>query len=264
MPWVVAKMNGPPQPDTRIRTTGGRARAINKLRAVHRQRLDGQIGLEEAQQVTDDIDVVAAFLNGAHDIRKAIGDPAAADAWNHASVLEDQLVSSLAGHLARGGVWVVSDYLHAEPPPGPADFDSAGEYFASFAASASPDDYRAIRDRGAAEAAVGRLALLESLGERIDALRPELEALPTGRLMTVIGGKVMRFEDYLATRIVQQVVHLDDLARSVGREPWPLTEEQRSIAIAVGIDTAQRRYGSDAVIRALYRKGFAETTLPVL
>ena len=62
----------------------------------------------------------------------------------------------MAGHLARSGIWVVVDYLKAEVPTGPPDFDSAGAYFAAVAAGAGAEVKRAIRDRGAAVAALGR------------------------------------------------------------------------------------------------------------
>jgi len=177
-------------------------------------------------------DVVALFVAGAHAIVEAIADPSVAEAWDRPSVLEDQLVSGVAGHLARGGVWVVADYLRAGHPAGPVDVNSAGEYYASFSAEAGPEDHRAIRDRGAGVAAIGRVGLLGSLEEHLQSLEPELATMPGDSLIAVIGGKVMRLHDYLATRVVEQAVHLDDLARSVGREPWSLPDEHQALAIA--------------------------------
>ena len=63
----------------------------------------------------------------------------------------------------------------------------------------------------------------------------------------------IRFDEYLKTRIVEQVVHLDDLARSVDREPWPMPEAAQSLVIHLGIDVARVRSGGTAVVRALYR-----------
>jgi hypothetical protein len=70
--------------------------------------------------------------------------------------------------------------------------------------------------------------------------------------------------DFLTTRIVGQTAHLDDLARSLDRDQWPLRSEADALAIAVGLDVASRRNGSTALIRALYRRGLTGTTLPVL
>ena len=208
-------------------------------------------------------DVVGLFLEGGRVVAEAIADPAVAAAWDRPSVLEDQLVSGLAGHVARG-VWAVGEYLEAGPAQGPVAFGSAGEYFTVFAESASTDDHRAIRDRGAAVAAVGRDELIRRLEDWLVVLGPRLRSLEVDHLVAVLSGKVMRLEDYLTTRIVEQVVHLDDLARSIGRGPWSLPTGAQALAIAVGTDIAARRRGSDAVIRSLYRKGFAAQTLPVL
>jgi len=214
--------------------------------------------------MTEPADVVELFLTGARTIASAVADPSVAASWDNPSVLESQLVSSLAGHLARGGVWAVSDYLRGGVPPGPIDFDSAGQYFASFVTTSTAKDHRAIRERGAAVAAVGRDALLDELRSRLETLETDLPALEHDLLIAVIAGKVMRLGDYLTTRIVEQAVHLDDLARSAGRAPWPLPEEHLALTVSVGVDIARRLHGFDGVIRALYRREFAETVFPVL
>ena len=72
------------------------------------------------------LDVTAIFLAGADKIEEAIADPAVVDAWSLPSVLEDQLVSGLTGHLARGGVWGLSRIASARAPDGEVDFHSAG------------------------------------------------------------------------------------------------------------------------------------------
>ena len=82
--------------------------------------------------------------------------------------------------------------------------------------------------------------------------------------MAVVAGVVMRLDDYLVTRIVEQAVHLDDLARSVGHAPWPLPPEAERLTIDVGVAVGRRRRGSEAMIRALYRDTFALATFPVI
>ena len=211
-----------------------------------------------------EVEIVEVFLQGAHVVAAAVGDPAVAEAWDVPSVLEDQRVGGLAGHLARGAVWVVADYLDAGLAAGPVDFSCAGEYFATLASAASPEDHHAIRQRGVQVAAAGHGELRRTLAQRLDALGPQLRSLETSHPITVAGGKIMRLGDYLTTRIVEQVVHLDDLARSVGHTSWPLPAAAAEVAIAVGADIAVRRSGSTAVIRALYRRGWSEPVLPVL
>ena len=207
-------------------------------------------------------DTAELFLEGAEVVVAAISDPAVAAAWDRPSVLEEQAVSGLAGHLAHGAVWVVADYLDAGPPGGPVDCTSALEYFVTLLGQASPADHEAVRRRGA-DVAVGHDALVRALAARLAALGPRLRALDAGHPIAVAGGNVMRLDHYLTTRIVEQVVHLDDLARSVDRDPWPVPPAAADLVISIGLDIARRRSGDSTVIRALYRRGFAAYTLPV-
>ncbi|MDQ1396183.1 MAG: hypothetical protein QOG64_1442 [Acidimicrobiaceae bacterium] len=207
-------------------------------------------------------DVVSAFLAGAAVVSSAIASPEVGEQWSGLSVLEDQSVGSLAGHLARGGVWVVGEYLSAGEPDEEVTYDSAGAYYAGLVERSGPDDHHAIRKRGAAIAAAGHTAVVAELSQRMDVLRGVLADTPPTRRVAVIGGAVIHLGDYLCTRIVEQVVHLDDLVRSVGRR-WTMNAECIDIAIDVGVDVARRRAGDDAVVRALYRRGFADV-LPVL
>lgn len=207
---------------------------------------------------------VTSFLTGAEVVADALASPEVASAWDRPSVLADQLVSGLAGHLARGGVWVVDDYLEASRATGPINFENAAQYFAAFVDTAAPATHVAIRERGAAVAAIGHRELASTLRTRLDALALRLESLPGDQVITVIGGNRMRLDDYLLTLIVEQVVHLDDLARSVERASWTVPAALVELAIGVGIGIATRASGGQAVLGALFREGFASLTFPVL
>jgi hypothetical protein len=214
---------------------------------------------------TDAFDArTALFLAGANVVVEALGDRLVMERWDGPSVLEDQRVSGVAGHLARGGVWVVADYLEKGVPDRPVDYESPAAYFAAVVTSANDETHRAVRARAADVASVGQTELLTTLRARISGLEAALGALSPTTRIEVIGGGVMHLGDYLATRIVEQCVHLDDLARSVGRQPWLLPDDHREVAISVGIEIAERLHGKDAVLRALYRRGFAATTFPSL
>lgn len=208
-----------------------------------------------------DVDVRQAFLAGAAVVTDAVCSPAVARRWHEASVLEDQTVGGLAGHLARGGVWVVADYLDAGDPTDPDDLDPAA-YFSAFLAAASPQAHAAIRARGASVAAAGPDAVGEQLHQSLTHLRQLLPSLRSDRYIAVIGGAVMRLDDYLVTRIVEQTVHLDDLSRSVGHE-WNPPDTCVDITTELAVTIARRRAGDGAVLRALYRQGFGDV-FPVL
>jgi Mycothiol maleylpyruvate isomerase N-terminal domain len=199
------------------------------------------------------------FLAGARVVVDAVASPAVGSAWDEPSVLDDQTVGGLAGHLARGAVWVVGDYLD-QPPPAPT-FPSAEHYFATLMTWSDAASNQAIRDRGRAIAAAGQSAVVADARARLAALEARLPGEPADRV-TVVAGGAMRLDDYLATRIVEQVVHLDDLARSVAVGPWPSPDANVRLAVTVGAATGLLRFGGPAMVRALFRDD--ASALPVL
>jgi hypothetical protein len=207
-------------------------------------------------------DVINVFLDGAKVVVAAISDGSVAAAWSEPSVLEEQTVCDLCGHLARG-TWVVGEYLAAGQPTKALDFHSAAEYFAVLSDRATPEFHRANREREARLRPDSHHELVVMLSERLTGLGDQLRSGPPDRLVAVFAGLVIRLSDYLMTRIVEQVVHLDDLARSVGHDPWPMPSADQLIVV-LGAEVGLRRFGPTAMIRALYRHGFADATLPVL
>ena len=69
----------------------------------------------------------------------------------------------------------------------------------------------------------------------------------------------MDFEGYLATRIVELLVHADDLRVSVGLLPASLPADAATIAIGTLVDAARLVHGDLEVLRALTR---SERTKP--
>lgn len=193
------------------------------------------------------------FLANATVVLSAVGDPRVANAWDDASVLEGQTVGSLASHLARGSVWVVGDYLDAAPPVGSVDFETAAEYFAAVVSGLTADGHASIRDRGAVIAKEGHRRLVGRLAERLFELAERLAVEPADRLVAIYEGKVMRLDDYLWTRLVEQVVHLDDLARSIGADPWINAPDAEALVISCGAEVGRLRFGGPAMIRTLFR-----------
>ena len=111
-------------------------------------------------------DTIRVFLDGARVVVAAIADPVVAAGWDRPSVLTGQTVGGLCGHLARGAVWVVGDYLDAGEPPGPVRYHSADEYYADLADRSTEEAHAAIRARGAAVAAGGHDEVLATVERR--------------------------------------------------------------------------------------------------
>lgn len=222
--------------------------------------------------------VAEIWAAGARAVAEAVCSPLLATHWDRPSVLSEQSVGVLASHVARGGIWVAADYLGAEPSSMSAaaatlspTLDSAAHYFAHLATALTDEDHRAIRARSARGAKGGHEGLRAVVGERLEATIELVTATDPDRSIAVFGGIVMRLGDYLGTRIVEQVVHLDDLARSISSDDapdshpwWSTPEDCIHEAARIGHEIALLRHGSTAVMRALFRSGFATEIMPVL
>jgi hypothetical protein len=64
---------------------------------------------------------------------------------------------------------------------------------------------------------------------------------------------VMSVADYLSTRVIEVVVHTDDVAASVDRGRLPFTSETLGVAIDAMVTLNRARAGDMAVVRALAR-----------
>jgi hypothetical protein len=207
---------------------------------------------------------IELYLAGARTIREAITDPAVVEAWDQPSVLEEQTVGSLAGHLARTGTFIMDEVLDAGAAEGPADFTDVATFYATLLPAAEDPIHEGIRARGAALAERGSDDLAATIDDRMPAIEAQLRTLPGDHLLTVTGGNAMALELYLVTRVVEQVVHLDDLARSVARAPWVVPVDAYALAARAALDVALLRHDPRLVVRGLYRRGHAEAVLPAI
>ena len=192
------------------------------------------------------------FLASCAVVASALEDNAVAAAWDKPSVLDEQSVGALAAHLA-GGSWIPLDALAAGIPEGDATLDSAADYFATLLVLATEEMHAGIRERGTQGAVAGGPTIAAAMRSKIAELTSALSEEPEDRLVTVYGGFVMTLDAFLETRLVEHVVHLDDLARSIGREPWPNAAGADDLVISIGTDIGRRRYGDTATVRALFR-----------
>lgn len=207
--------------------------------------------------------IVDTYLAGAVAVVAAIGDSDVALWWDEPSVLEDQTVGGVAGHLARGGVWLVVDYLADGVPSRGPDFDSAADYIVRVVDGLDDAGHGAVRARGASIAAAGPADVAGEARRRLDEVAARLRDADLDQLVAVYGGMTMRLGDYLATRIVEQAVHLDDLVRSVDGLAIEIPDAVMDAAVTLGFEVLRRRRGRAVAIRALFRSGFQDV-LPVL
>jgi hypothetical protein len=166
--------------------------------------------------MSDHSDVTTAYFQAADATLGLLGSDEVGRQWTEPSVLVGYDVGGLAAHVGRS-VLTVQAYLDGPPPePGVPPVDAAG-YFVAVLGDHHPvesDLHRAVRARAAGAAARGRSAVLDEVTTALDDLRGR--ALAPDRLVAVIDGVVMRLDDYLRTRLVELLVHGEDVADSVG------------------------------------------------
>ncbi|GHJ37348.1 maleylpyruvate isomerase N-terminal domain-containing protein [Streptomyces sp. TS71-3] len=183
-----------------------------------------------------------------------LGSAEVAAAWGERSALEGMSVGALAGHLAYQ-VLSVTEALEAAPSGGPPI--TLLEHYARAEWLGAPLDGDAnsgIRAKGEGIAAEGPACL----HERTRAALAEQRALLADRTGDEVffmpqTGWALHLDDFLATRLLELAVHLDDLAVSV-RLPTPeLPASAFDPVLVLLARLAARRHGQAALLRALAR-----------
>jgi hypothetical protein len=205
------------------------------------------------------VTITELFLTSATTGADLIDRAEVADRWDQPSALEGYTVAGLAGHLGRA-VLVVESYLDApgsaSPPAPQGEHLDASGYFAIVLGDHDPLDsemHRGVRARGASMAADGPAALAATVRACAHRLAERLDADALRRPLQVMDGVTLPLEQYLATRLVELVVHIDDLAVSVEVDP-DLSEDACLVVAGILGRTAARRTGGIEAVRALARR----------
>jgi hypothetical protein len=196
--------------------------------------------------------VTEAYLSAAATVSTLLRSPALPPVWTAPSALEELRISGLAGHLARG-VFTLEKYLDADRPAADARAIDAATYLMQIS-DLTPDDNLQVRERGEAEAAAGPRDLIDRYDAALARLSARLPALPETHLVPMVGGNVLPLGECLITRLVELLVHSDDLAVSLGIPAPEFDEEPADLVVSVLARFARRRHGTAPVLRALARQ----------
>jgi hypothetical protein len=185
--------------------------------------------------------------------------PEVAAAWDRPSALDGMTVGALSAHLVRAFGATIA-YL--DRPAGDGPMLDAVEYFHQ--ALVAPIHGR-IKEVSASEAAVGPDELVEKAGRVAAQLRERLPTEPADRAIAALEGRRLSLDDFCRTRLIEVLVHLDDLAASVGVPVPAVPTEATGTVIDVLVGIARRRHGDWEVIRVLGRRErAADGILPVI
>lgn len=201
--------------------------------------------------------ILTAFLGAAECVEVMLDSKAVEEHWGDQSALEGYTVAGLAGHLARG-VLTVEQYIDAPAPPDATGVTDAPGYITAVLGDHDPVHsgfHRSVRARSTDTSRVGASALAREVGRARLRLSERLDESSMERRVEVLQGVVITVEEYLRTRLVELVVHLDDLAVSVGEEnSTDVPQDAYDEVAIVLVHVAVRRHGALSVIRGLARK----------
>lgn len=182
-----------------------------------------------------------------------VRDERVAARWGEPSALEHMTIGGLAAHLTGQTLFVppaLTEPLGQDEPVGLLDHYARAAWLGK---GADGEVNRDIRQRSEQMGGDGPQALIAQYEAALDGLRTALPKEPTARLVQVRAGK-RALDDFLATRVLEIVVHADDLAVSLGDEAGArLPEPAVDYVVALLAQLAVRRHGQAAVIRALSR-----------
>lgn len=204
-----------------------------------------------------------AFLESGAVVAALLREPVLAERWGAPSALPDFTVGGLARHLANQVTGTVG-YLEAAPG---GSVVPLLEHFTGntwMTSGVDSEDNVGIRRRG--EAAAASMTAGGLAGE-VDAALVDLgrvvAGVPEGRVVD-LGEWALTVEDFLVTRVLEIVVHVDDLAVSLGVPTPVLPAAATEATVVLLARLAVWRHGPVAVVRALARRERAAGSVAAL
>lgn len=195
-----------------------------------------------------------AFSSAAPIAMELILRPEVSDRWSQPSALPKMSIGALACHLGR------QISRAAELLPVVADLPtlgSADEHYAraAWVTSTSPDDRVNDRSTDDAEAALGPSALRDSATAALQQVRDLLVAGDARDVVPIPWqGWSLRRDDFLLTRLLEIVVHSDDLAASIELPTPEFPTEAFAPVRDLLVRLAVRRHGQSALVATLARR----------
>jgi hypothetical protein len=194
----------------------------------------------------------APFLTAAALSLGLLGLPQVGGRWASPSALPKMSVGALACHLGRQTVRAAELLCAATDLP---SLGSADEHYqrAAWVTTTSPDDPANDRTLDDEEAEQGPAALVARTGSALETARGLLAEGVRDVVPIPWQGWSLARADFLLTRLLEIVVHSDDLAVSVGVPTPEFPEDVFGPVRDLLVRLAVRRHGQSAVIGTLTR-----------
>lgn len=181
-----------------------------------------------------------------------------ADRWGEASALEGLTVGGVAAHLygATRRFELALDEELPDPPKVVRLPDFYGHNRIDDRSDLDAGWHPLLREDAEKRASYGPEAVSQRFRDLVSRLTDRLPGEAPERLVPIwtIAGGVTPLSMYVVTRVVELVVHSDDLAASVDLPPLAVPPAAASTALAAFVDMARHRSGDLAVVRAFARR----------
>ncbi|OJF14540.1 maleylpyruvate isomerase N-terminal domain-containing protein [Couchioplanes caeruleus] len=204
-----------------------------------------------------------AFLEAAEAAAALLREPVLAERWSSPSALSDFSTGGLARHLANQITHTVT-YLAAAPGQSAVpvlEHYTGNSWVTSGVDSADNADIRHRSEQAAAATTPDDLA--DSVGAALHELRDSVPAQPKGRIVD-LGAWGLTVDDFLLTRVMELVVHADDLAVSLDMATPSMPDAATEATIQLLSRIAAWRHGPINVVRALARQERAPVSIAAL
>jgi hypothetical protein len=204
-----------------------------------------------------------AFLSATETAATLLREPAVSARWSKPSALDDFSVGGLARHLANQ---VTRTVPLLAAVPGSSAIALLEHYTRNAWVTSGVDgaDNVWIRQRGEEAAAVTTpQALVDEVDAALSELRRFVLAEPAERVVD-LGDWGLAVDDFLLTRVMELVVHTDDLAVSLDLPTPEMPTAATDATIQLLARVAAWRHGPLAVVRALARRERAPETIAAL
>jgi hypothetical protein len=208
---------------------------------------------------------VAAYVDAVDWLRNILSHPEVVDSWSQPSAVVGYTVGGVAAHAVHGVLWLEQVLRDGEPVG--LRRVSVPAYMGLNRVDAENDDPFGASLRSAAEAfaETGAHIVAAALALSRDELVTLLGAATASRAVPVIRvpGAYAPLTEYLRTRILEAIVHGDDVASSVpGLEVPDPPPEAVEVGLEICFEMARARVGDLEALRAFTR--FERVTPDVL
>lgn len=198
--------------------------------------------------------IPSLFLEMGDQVAELLGHPDVERRWQEPSALQHMTVGALGAHLGRAftTTWL---YIQADPCAADENIDASSYFHAAFD---QPDedlaDLRAsIVQRARDDAEPGAAAVRELHTRTVDDLKTRLIGEPADRGIEVFGDVCLQLDDYLVTRMVEAVIHSDDLAHTLGIDMPAFAPDVVDLVMVALLGLARERHGDVAMLREFAR-----------